>query len=245
MEGKLDTAILCRLAAQDFSRLDVIELEKRISQIFENVDGLGFCLSEARDLLSQWRGYASNGSGVAIGFSKNYLEKRCQFFENDVPPARFFLMPIVYEADEPIQQIKEFYDNIKPTIELGLFRVSRSGNDEAQQKLIADVDINFMKYAVGRLLTHLFLLKGAAFKEEREHRLFTLLVNIPWEKYSHRVAQNRIIPYRSFELNLSHPPILEVILGPKHETPVPIIQAFLEMNGFGKVKVEPSTATYR
>lgn len=26
------------------------------------------CFSEEKDLLSQWRGYANNGAGVAIGF---------------------------------------------------------------------------------------------------------------------------------------------------------------------------------
>src|ERR1700759_4828234 len=34
----------------------------------------GFCLSEEADLLSQWRGYADDGRGVSIGFSKEYFE---------------------------------------------------------------------------------------------------------------------------------------------------------------------------
>jgi hypothetical protein len=38
------------------------------------VYGLGFCLSAEGDLLSQWRGYAQDGSGVAIGFRRAYLE---------------------------------------------------------------------------------------------------------------------------------------------------------------------------
>lgn len=33
------------------------------------------CFSEDGDLLSQWRAYADNGTGVSIGFSKEYLEK--------------------------------------------------------------------------------------------------------------------------------------------------------------------------
>ncbi len=36
---------------------------------------LGVCFSEERDLLSQWRGYADNGSGFSITFDKGKLEK--------------------------------------------------------------------------------------------------------------------------------------------------------------------------
>ena len=33
------------------------------------------CFSEAKDLLSQWRAYANDGNGVAIGFSSDMLKK--------------------------------------------------------------------------------------------------------------------------------------------------------------------------
>lgn len=39
-----------------------------------------FCLSKAKDLLSQWRGYAPNG-GVSIGFSTEMLQKWSQSIE--------------------------------------------------------------------------------------------------------------------------------------------------------------------
>ena len=35
---------------------------------------LGACFSESEDQLSQWRGYAQNGKGLAIGFDKEILE---------------------------------------------------------------------------------------------------------------------------------------------------------------------------
>ena len=43
----------------------------------ESLVGVGFCLSEEGDLLSQWRGYAADASGVVIGFSRNYLDWLC------------------------------------------------------------------------------------------------------------------------------------------------------------------------
>ena len=33
------------------------------------------CFSESEDQLSQWRGYAQNGKGLAIGFDKRILEE--------------------------------------------------------------------------------------------------------------------------------------------------------------------------
>lgn len=36
-------------------------------------EGLGFCLSERGDLLSQWRGYAAQGRGVSIAFRPIFL----------------------------------------------------------------------------------------------------------------------------------------------------------------------------
>ena len=39
------------------------------------------CFSESRDQLSQWRGYAQDGNGMAIGFDKGILEKLNQISE--------------------------------------------------------------------------------------------------------------------------------------------------------------------
>ena len=41
----------------------------------KNREALGVCFSEKDDLLSQWRGYADDGSGVSISFKKDALEE--------------------------------------------------------------------------------------------------------------------------------------------------------------------------
>src|ERR1022692_3736988 len=74
MEGKLVASTIARLAERESLDQDhVRSLQHGIRFIEENIDGLGFCLSEEGDLLSQWRGYAENATGVAIGFSTEYL----------------------------------------------------------------------------------------------------------------------------------------------------------------------------
>lgn len=39
------------------------------------------CFSEKEDCLSQWRGYADDGKGMAIGFHKKVLEQLSQFMK--------------------------------------------------------------------------------------------------------------------------------------------------------------------
>jgi Protein of unknown function (DUF2971) len=50
----------------DFShKKDALE---QLQTVLSAISALGFCLSAASDVLSQWRGYADNAQGVAIGF---------------------------------------------------------------------------------------------------------------------------------------------------------------------------------
>jgi hypothetical protein len=81
MEGKLVTEILALLAKDDgLDETDTQRLQQSAAGLEEVIDGLGFCLSEDGDLLSQWRGYAADASGVSIGFSKEYLGFRCFYW---------------------------------------------------------------------------------------------------------------------------------------------------------------------
>lgn len=75
MEGRMVNATVLRLAEKDGLDADALRrLRESLSFTERTLDGLGFCLSEDGDLLSQWRGYADDGRGVAIGFSRSYLE---------------------------------------------------------------------------------------------------------------------------------------------------------------------------
>lgn len=74
LEGKLASDIFAALLNREGSTSDVKQLLIKQVEFLERVcEGTGFCLSEEGDLLSQWRGYAENASGVSIGFSKQYL----------------------------------------------------------------------------------------------------------------------------------------------------------------------------
>ena len=46
------------------------------------------CFSEKEDCLSQWRGYADDGKGMAIGFNKKILEQLFQFKRHNLKFAK-------------------------------------------------------------------------------------------------------------------------------------------------------------
>jgi len=64
MEGKLVAEILARIAKADgLDQPATRRLQESVSRLEQLFDGLGFCLSEDGDLLSQWRGYAADATG--------------------------------------------------------------------------------------------------------------------------------------------------------------------------------------
>ena len=91
-----------------------------------------------------------------------------------------------------------------------------------------------------------FFLKSKAFEEEREWRILSLHANNGEYACSHRVRDNRVVPYCEVKLEeLECSPVVEVVLGPKHGTPPKLVENFLKLNGYGVVKVRRSEASYR
>ena len=89
-----------------------------------------------------------------------------------------------------------------------------------------------------------FSLKHTAFREEREWRLITPLQK--GEPCSYRPVGNRVVPYCAIALEEveRRPPIIKIILGPKHVSPPEVVANLLKHSGYGAVSVERSTAPY-
>ena len=76
MEGKwlIEEILRPALLNSGLADYQVIQVLGRIYDMKGRYNAFAFCLSEKSDVLSQWRGYADDGRGVAIGFNKKYLE---------------------------------------------------------------------------------------------------------------------------------------------------------------------------
>jgi len=255
MEGKLVLDIITEIAKNDsLDENSINRLQNSVSLLNKVADGLGFCLSEEMDLLSQWRAYTDDASGVSIGFSKKYLEKLSDHRRRDPEKWGFTLQKVVYEKNKQIDLIKPTYEEIKELINKGAYKISgrRSLLDTRTEEEIEKDDKEFKKAYSNLsikalcLLSKLYLLKQKAFREEQEWRLISYLVKSGDDDCSFRVSRNIITPYRKFPLlDLDEPSVVRVVLGPKNETPEDVIANFLRQNNFNDVKIVRSEASYR
>lgn len=108
-----------------------------------------FCKSG--DLLGQWRAYANDGSGIAIGFNSQELSKICEI-------NKFHFSECFYE------------DAVKKKICQEVLNIFLEGFDKKKDK--ADYH-NAMKEIVMVMLVFSLFLKDGSFKEEMEVRLAT------------------------------------------------------------------------
>ena len=254
MEGKLVAEILARIAKADgLDQGATHRLQELVSALEQVIDGLGFCLSEDGDLLSQWRGYAADATGVSIGFSKDYLER---FGEVSRAPEKsgFTLQKVEYDLEIQESLIKPTYIEIKELINEGAFKFpgkrslldARSDDEVKRDNEKIKGAFSRLSVRVLTLFAKLFLLKTSAFREESEWRLISYFVKTGDDMCSFWALNDRIVPFREFELLESESgSIVEVILGPKNTTPNYVIESFLKQSGFANVKTLRSEATYR
>lgn len=254
MEGKLVAEILARIAKADgLDQTATQRLQELLSGLEKVIDGLGFCLSEDGDLLSQWRGYAADATGVTIGFSKDYLEQFAEASRSQ-EKSGFSLQRVEYDPEIQESLIKPTYIEIKKLINEGAFKfpkrtiLSDGRSDDEVKRDNEKITLTFSRLSmtVLTLFEKLFLLKTSAFREEREWRLISYFVKTGNDMCFFRALNDRIIPYREFELpELKSSSIVKVILGPKNTTPNYVIGSFLKQRGFPDVTILRSEATYR
>lgn len=252
MEGQIVKATIMQLAERD-GLSDAVRERLRESLAFSErfFEGLGFCLSEKGELLSQWRGYADDAKGLAIGFDRERLEALAQSTWGKASPG-FSLYKVVYDKHQ--QLVEPTYQQLRASIDAGAFKLKGSWSllEHRTPEQIAEDDRRIEEahrdliIKLLQLLPKLYELKTKAFSEEREWRLVSMWLGTQGDPCLFRSAGNRILPYRAFPLGPQDSSIIsEVILGPRHQTPPSVIQSFLKQSGYGDVPVRQSDATYR
>lgn len=192
--------------------------------------------------MSQWRAYANDGTGVAIGFSSSLFPRQEHFpSTNAVAALNTGLWPVIYEYSKQQAAIRSLFDEARVSPEIC---VVEGGKPEYQ--------------LLGALLAGLSpLLKNPAFREEKELRLIhtPMLMTDSMNKHSvvgteyvigQRVSNDQIVTH--FEFPLPDPCIdvvKEVWIGPRSRLGVHDIELSLALNEYGKVVVKKSSATYR
>ncbi|HVK99406.1 MAG TPA: DUF2971 domain-containing protein [Dongiaceae bacterium] len=255
LEGKLVLDAMNRCAQRD--KLGQSETDRilwAMRQIEQVVDAMAICMSTASDLLSQWRGYAQDGTGFAIGFRSDYIRG---LTSPEASPERDYFLHlgnVLYSEAEHIDVVENAYQALRlaantSDINPGIDQILRTLQDP---KGISDDYLRAAKAVFSQFvadaregLAQWFFLKPPAFVEEREVRLMAVVSHPLPKSVSFRLRGAELVPYRSLPLDQDQTPIAKVMLGPKNPTPERVVEAMLRNAGFGEVVVQRSAASYR
>jgi hypothetical protein len=182
--------------------LQLMSLLTHTSDVRENI--YVSCFSSRADVLSQWRGYSSRGSGFAIGLDLSDLESPP--FQN----GRVTLMQVVYDAEKHEAEITKV---LKRAIQVF-------------SELQARFEVEALATAVAlRAADDLFELfasfKAPCWEEEAEWRLVAIrtgLLEFHLSELDFRVRGGNILPYLKLPLvddsATKHQLIRNVVIGP-------------------------------
>jgi len=197
--------------------------------------------SENGDSLSQWRSYANDGDGVAIGFNPKAINIKAQVPTTSANSEHTIgFAKIKYMRDDELREL------IKTIIDSHL--------DDSGIR-------DYFGVTEGILRGYTLTCKNPAFKEEAEWRLiYSPLITTHVEKMDidvigantkleFRAGAYGIVPY--FRINLSgftddkSKLISHVVLGPKNKTLDGTVNMLLKKHGYTDARVSRSKATYR
>ena len=192
------------------------------------VEGLGLCLSEGRDILSQWRAYADDGAGIAIGFAKEHFQETEEAFKKQLTKpggvSGYSLNKIIYDKESQLESLAPIWNKVEKCISEGALEISSSRQSliiqapphaQERNERIQKAYMN-LRFAAISLTTSLFLFKTDAFSEEKEWRLISYMNKSADDPCSYFSRGDRIVPFRSYPLDqIKTPPITQIIKGPK------------------------------
>jgi len=138
-----------------------------------------FALSQSPKVLSQWRAYADDGRGAAIGFSRKYLSGIGN-------TSTLAVANCIYDNFE--QYIDDIVSGSKEDFEtLQSMHSDSSGAVNTFWQLIDDNPA-----PLTRLFSNLLRIKNPAFREEQEVRL---IISVSKKNIQTRVTNGLIVPY--------------------------------------------------
>jgi len=180
-------------------------LESELSRRKEETDLYCFCMSEHGDLLSQWRAYADDGRGVAIGLSRQYLLAAEREYEN----SGLQLECVEYRLPEQEKLVQRRIEEV--------LQDAPAPAGSSPTELTRDLP---EQIALSRIWSDAARCKNPFFHEEKEVRLIyearsVCRPNLGQRKY--RAHEGELIPYHVLSLfrEYEYPPIYDIALGPK------------------------------
>lgn len=221
-----------------------------------------FCLSENKDSLSQWRGYANDGKGISIGFDINQFKLNKETLSSDaffnftiqrinkdkkITPEEEFdqnttFQKVIYNKLEQKKYLEKYFEKVK--------RISEKEN------FFIDLLIPIFSHNLARAS---IILKNHSFEEEKEWRI----IHVPHENNTQgkkiknsdlsiselkfRVSNNIITNYKILDFSKIFDSTLipEIVIGPKCSVDEKILKDFLRSNNLEKTNIIKSQSSYK
>jgi len=204
------------------------KVDAALSPFFYERYAFGMCFSEKDDLLSQWRGYAEDGTGFSIAFKPEAIERLARSYEQ--PPHKLRYAQVKYGRLENHGFVQKIYDVFGQDIES--VRIEENFTT-------ARTDLSPEKWeTAGQFYEY----KNDAFEEELEWRLYCIQSLPENDIFEFTPRAGAIRPH--IELTLDPELVDYVRLGPKNQTPESVVKAFMRKNAF-EPNVVTSAASYQ
>jgi hypothetical protein len=166
------------------------------------------CFSGDGDDLGQWRAYADDGRGYALGFETGALEDAfCRRRGKPIPQHSTF--PVTYDDAELTRIQTALVDLVDPLISLP--RRVRTGSD-AMHRYMSDL----LVYHAMNVIRGVMFFKHEGYRNEREFRFQQLFRrDRPAPNVKYRKRPHSLIRYREFDWRaLAGHSLKEIVIGP-------------------------------
>lgn len=181
-------------------------IKRMINKLLQKIDlPFIFCLSKGNDVLSQWRSYADDGKGVAIGIDVNRLLK----LDTELLTGK----DIIYDDKEQMKLLeqKKLDDSLDDFIEELEMVLPGENETEIYSKV---------RKVASYILNEAIICKNPAFEEEREFRILCSPSKVSEKsmvsEIKFRSNNKQILPYREIYFDeYAHEIIQNITIGPK------------------------------
>lgn len=253
-EGSHILDVANKILPDDFAEKK--EAIAQLERVISAVSAIGFCLSADGDVLSQWRAYADNAQGVAIGFDREAINVAAEAEADREIVVR--VAPVAYDVEflteimlPDLQPVIEHYSSGKmQRPRLGTLVSPLTEEERAAENLRYREAIRELFLMLMRIANYAYMIKSPFFSEEKEWRILVHLTNLdgvlalPGAKFES--APEKLKPFREFPLEGFSPLVVrEVVLGPRNQTPNEVVRLYLSTHGLGHVTVRRSSGSYR
>lgn len=244
-----------QIALKDFDTIREIEAISNYMQLSEISKTWVFCLTELADHLGQWRGYADDGRGLAIGFDPKLFRLMDQCYSEKNSSFDFCFRKVKYGEKEA----SAFFEGLLEQMEISPQSSSKDVIQKLQSAALLMKDIApwfknqgfnvekewrlIYKKSIGELLS------GVLPSIPPELEVFSEFISIGNMEFT--PTNKNLVSHVEFRIDTIDKIIKRIIIGPKCELTKEEILLFLISCGIiknreeCKIEISKSSASYR